>query len=731
MIHIPTRKTSPLADAVTQLRTDYKTKGSFTDTDLVGSMENLSSLPNGELGQFEEEFKGLSTSVEDLFADHGAVTLSEAQKDAGAVIMLAASNPAAYHGQATTIANDVSNESMDVIKGSVVGGAGSIEYFNQASIESFDEQELDKHMAYSIAFNVQASRQDEFGEAFYKTVVLTPDQAGLDLTIDRTIVMTEQRHTTSGRVTDWEERSLLDGFQDSSILRSDAIEVVPYLEEDNGNSDKFVDASLVAPKNVEVSGVSIRTAPLKIGTDMGYLGLSAHPGLVGANVLDSTDALNARIGLKNIYIKMTGEVGDGNGGTTTKSEVVRFRVERLNRSDFVKSVEGDSREMNLVFENDDLFLKPDTTTVDNSESELVGQLRDQKQLARLKIRMGGSVNLRTGAGHVHASTLSVDGVYNTDDDGNIESKVGAGSSEETNVINSLGELEVIGYDLNASRSNSNLRAHDLLLDTRRKMERYTVEMHAPITVQAPHYSDKTASDLNGLINAARVRISNNAVTALLNYAEDLENYVLNRPGYSERSQGVEGIGRYLVQPFFERVSLDLEMELNSISTHERSADVKELLVNAVREVAYRMYRDSNYQAALDALTGTAGQKPVLTIGTDPTIANHMQVVGDSRTAGIDFDTNIVTTNDRRMYGKIVFSFTRPDEQADPLSFGAHAWIPELTSTLQLERNGRSTKETTVQPRSRHVNCLPVMGMIDVKGTEILRRKVENNVVVSP
>ena len=114
------------------------------------------------------------------------------------------------------------------------------------------------------------------------------------------------------------------------------------------------------------------------------------------------------------------------------------------------------------------------------------------------------------------------------------------------------------------------------------------------------------------------------------------------------------------------------------------------------------------------------------------LANHMQVQGDSRTAGIAFDHRVVTTTDKRMRGKIVFTFVRPNGAGgDPLSFGTHAWVPELTSTAQVTRQGATVKETTVQPRSRHVNCLPILGMINVSGLEILRTRVESDTTITP
>ena len=46
----------------------------------------------------------------------------------------------------------------------------------------------------------------------------------------------------------------------------------------------------------------------------------------------------------------------------------------------------------------------------------------------------------------------------------------------------------------------------------------------------------------------------------------------------------------LVEPFYEYHLLDLAKSVNSTKSHEKAADVSAVLVNAIRDVAYRMYR---------------------------------------------------------------------------------------------------------------------------------------------
>lgn len=715
---------TPLARVVNEFAVQYKEQGSgFASPEHTQQLVSMESLSDAQFAEFERHSEIMMDNIKAAFSD-ADVSLENFQLEAGAVAALAAGDVETYFRRA--IDTTVSQEGVTVIQPEPSGRHGTVNFLDRPALESFDNQELDKHVPYSIAFNVQASRQDDFGEAFYPTTVVTPDQAGLDISIQRTLVMEEVRHQSSGKAVGWDRRNLLDAVVDYSILANNATKVVPVVLADNSNADKFVDATLVAPREIKVDRTPVLTAPLRMGTEIDLLGISTHQGLIGAGLMDSTDALDARIGLDKIYLTATAD--DGVGAVT---EVFPFSVSRMPRADFVKSVEGDHREMNLVFSTKDLVLDGETRTAEGAASTLLQPLFDSNYSVRLKVNINGSVNLETAHGTVYSSPVEVVALYETDPaTGNAVELPLTGPAADA-VRNALGTLQMVGYSLNATRSNANLRTRGLLLNVNEYTERYTIPMGSPISVPAPVSSDRSASDLTSLVAAARIYTSNNAVTSLLNYADTLKAYVTNLPRFGEDGLTIEGIGRFLVRPFYEELELDLTREINSITSHERSADVKALLVDAIREISYRMYRDTNYQAALDALTGSAGQRPRLVIGTDPTLANHLQVTGDTRTAGIAFDHEIVSTTDRRMRGKIVFSFVRPNAAGgDPLTFGCHGWIPELTSTVQLTRQGATVKETTVQPRSRHVNTLPVLGVINVTGMEVLRQKVDQ-IVISP
>ena len=341
---------------------------------------------------------------------------------------------------------------------------------------------------------------------------------------------------------------------------------------------------------------------------------------------------------------------------------------------------------------------------------------------RLTVDISGTSNVETSNTKVWPSPISVASITDANSV-NISLTSGGGLA----IKNALEAMAFVGYDLNARRTNSNLRTRGLMLDTTTETERYTIPLGSPITVPAPTSSTRDAADLKALITASRIRNTNNAITAALNYCEALAAHVKG-PKRKDIIPEVAGMGRWLVEPFFEAHNVDILKSLNSTKTHEKPDDVSAVLTNAIKDVSARMYKDSKYQAALDASSGGTGEKPRLVIITDQYIVGHLMKAGDTRTFGDYFqDFVIEASQDRRMSGKILITFVRANASkgADPLSFGSHAWMPELASTIQsINRNGATIKESMVQPRTLHVNHLPIAAIFNVTNlTEALTDKI--------
>ena len=710
LLKINGRTGSPLKQLVEEIRTVIRENGSeFASPMHAQQIVALESLNPVELESLNIAAQSISETLRHSFeslADRsnglGFESLSASQLEAGVIAAMAAGNPVDYARAALTRVAKPSDGVM-VISAESSGSAGRLDYREDYSLEAFDQRQLSEMLPYSIAFNVQASRQDEFSETFYPTTVVSPDNGGIDISVDRITVFNHILHQTSGKTTDFAQRNLLESVVDATILADESTALVPFIQDNGSNASAFLAPTLVTPSFRKVATVDVKTAPLKVGEKLDLLGLSQHPVLMGAGVMDNTDAIDSRIFLSNLYIQ-SGAV-DG--------PVLRFNVARLPRAGFLKSIEGQNREMEVNFRSNALTLNSDTTAVDGSAPTVLQAVRDANWTVRLSLNVTGNAHVEFGTVQVFSAPITVHEIE--DEDGNkISLDAGAGLA----LVAALADLRVIGYDLGASRTNSNRRTRGLLINSYTETERFAIPLGAPISAPSPIGSDRDTRDLDCLISAARIRNSNNAVTTLLNYADTLRAYVLNRrTGHGVPT--IEGIGRHVIVPFFEETDLNIKDAINSMTSAEKAQDISAVLVNAIRDVVYRMYRYSGYQIALDA-SSNGGKKVVLLVGTDNIIQRHIMVSGDLRTFGIAFEeAKIVTSFDKRMDGKIVLAFTRQsgDGVPDPLAFGTHAWIPELTSSIMVNRDGATYQEAMVQPRQRHINNLPIMAVINVSGLE--------------
>lgn len=708
---------SPLAAVVAALRTTIDAQGTdFGSKEITQQVLSMESLQPAELAELirtsdnitqdiRSAFAGLRPSLEEMGEDGEELTAT--QLEAGAIAAMAAGNPAEYAEMATRSRAD--GAGVDGVVELEAGGAnGTVDTRETPSLESFDERELQKFLPYSIAFNVKASKQDPMSEMFYPTTIVPPEIGGLDVVVRRTLVHNAIQHAASGKRTDWKRKNLIEAAVDHTILADESTALVPTVLANDSNADMFVPAALVARSVRKISNVSVTTAPLIIGKELDLLGLSQHPGLIGAGVIDHTDAIDSAINLEQLYIQLDADT------------VIPFSTRRLARSAFVKSVEGDGREMNLQFKSIDLVLDKATTNVAGALPVFLDAVRTAKYTVRLAVNVTGEFNLQLGNGRLYASPITVESIV--DEFGNeLSLTTGAGAT----VVTSLAAAAVIGYDLKAARTNSNRRTRGLLLDVNDQVFRFHIPLGSPISAPSPAGSNRDSRDLEALISAARVRNTNNAVTRLLNYGDTLKAYV-GAVQRKETTPQVEGVGRFLVKPFFETVELDMEAQINSIRDMDRAADVNALLVNTIRDVSYRMYRDSGYQPALNASVN-GSQHPKLLIGTDVVLQRHLMVSGDNRTFGIAFpEFQIESSFDTRMKDTIIVTMTRQGqvEGADPLSWGTHAWIPELASTMMVARDGGTYPEAMVQPRNLHINHLPLMAIIKVKNLDkVLKNRI--------
>jgi hypothetical protein len=457
----------------------------------------------------------------------------------------------------------------------------------------------------------------------------------------------------------------------------------------------FTAAGDVAARTINLEGEDIITAPLLPGKRVNLLGISQTDTLLASGLMDTTDSLDPAIVLRYVYIK----VG---------ADVFKFNVGNLPLSSFNYGVQNNYRVQVLNFDTNSIVINKDTLLVDGTApGTLLGVTTDDLSV-RVSVNVTGQVNIERGDTLVNGAPVEVFSISDANGD-----QLALNAAPALAIVTAFSGAEVIGYELQAYRTNLNRRQRGQLIETTYYTQAYNIPLRSPITAIHPVTTNgqTDTSDLASLITVTRIRAINAGVGALISASDSLREYIDVRDT-ANQGPDIMGVGRFLVRPTYFYESIDMDTIVDSITSHQRAADMSAAIINKIRYYAYSMYRDSEYKAAADALAGGIAPKPTVVVGTDPVISQYVMVQGDMRTLSEEFNIRLVSTLDARMRGRMFISFI--NETAvnggvpDPLSFGNFAYAPELTIVVPMSRNGQISKELAVSPRFLHVVHLPVL-----------------------
>ncbi len=597
------------------------------------------------------------------------------------------------------------------------------------SKEAYNEASIRDSALFTMTYNYLAARQDEFGETLFPTIVQSTDMAGITINVKLMTVFQGVERNISGAFQNFNRKNIIRAVADSSILNKDTNKVIPVSRTES--LSRFVDAAVIAASTVTVDGEAISTAPLKIGATVDLLGISQPASMVAKGTNDQTDSLEPRAYIENIYVTIDNGLADPNH----KVDTIKISVKDIPYSNFVFNPQDNYKTALLNFDTDSMIIKKPTSgnlvQVDGSALEFIEEINTNNWAVRLKGTLTGSLNVETGELKVNAGGLSVYKVMLQTDGTDVSITSGAGQTLANDIAS---KAVVIGYDIAAWRTNANLRQRGQLINVTEFNQIYNVALRAPITAQHPISANQQidSSDVQSLISTTRTRIGNEAVTNLLEFAESLKNYKAIYGNEDDVVLGPDilGIGRYFVKPQYIENAIDVPNDMNSLTSAERTLDIQAAIVNMIRNIAVRLYVDSEYKAAADHLSGAMSLVPTVVVATDPSIASYIMSPGDLRTLGAEFNLRVVSTLDLRMRGKIFVTFGVFDESRNnapnALNFGNMIWYPETVVTANVTRNGQLSRETIVQPRYLFINNLPVIGYISVTGiTEALTKQAVN------
>lgn len=690
----------------------------------VLSMESLSGHVVSELKAARASITTLEASIQAELADHseacGILSLAtESQKIAARSALLYAANPVEFSRsrmrlgveQLKSLANEYTTVS---IVGSPVKNLG---------LEAYDNKDNAAIAPFSYGYNLQAARQDPVGELFFPTVVQPPNMAGIQISTRIFNLQDDVKRSLGGQVTKFNRVNLLKTVIDHTLLRNDQTELVPVVRTGGGANDTtyaFVAPSDVAPYTRVVDGMSVTTAPLAVNKQIDLMGVSQRDALIAAGLSDQTDSIDT-VRLMAVYLK----VPAGADPVAEPASVIKLDVSDQSGTDFEYPIQGNTRELKLNFKATGLKISSSTTNVAGGNIAKLDAMGTNT--ARISLSLFGDVVQDTGTTEITAGSVTVTRVANSSGQ-SLSLTTGVGQT----VAGLFAGATVIGFDLLPYLSNTNKLQRGQLLDTQEVRQLYNIPLLPPISALRP-LNETEANDaamLSGLVNTTRIRCSKAAITELFRLKDAIKNYINSADSYTE-APDIFGIGRHLINAEYAEDIYNVADKIDSLTSTDRLADMREVILNRLLDMANKLYVNSAYKVGSDAYHDGVHVKPTVIVATDQYIASYIFRDGDQRTLGDMYNLRVAVDLDNRLKGKFFMSFGQDTAMSSgvphPLHFGMMAYRPELTVMQPLTRSGRTSMELTVHPSFRHICNCAILGYGEITGIDqVVGEKVTIN-----
>lgn len=674
-----------------------KAAANFTDALNVGN-ENLDTATATQLQDYVTSCESIATAA--ITALGGDNVLTAAQKAAGNYIASIAA--AQREGQKPNVAflgaMDFGHESMK----------DTTTYNNLVqSFEAFDGQLTKNTLSYSIAFNILASRQDEFGESFYPTLTLDPTNAGFEVEVSYAYLIKEFQHKLNGSAitkSTYPKVPLLKNLFNSEYMEGDANKLVPVYRAEN--------ASLLLTEGVrddKTTGDAIQTAPIKAGVTASIIGLSMSDKLLDKNaVLDMTDAVDRGAVLTKIVLKL--------GADMFKFDVTR-EASRLFVDKQVGGADAHVKETIMNFKSESIIL--DTVApkkINGAVSSIFDGLPESYKI-KFNVSLTGELALDTGNISVAATKVEINSIMTSSGD-----VLASDSAEYIAVKTALGTINAqsfLAYDVDAFLTNSNTRMKGMRLTYESQVKKWSCPLKMGVTLQVPVVNAMgTNNDVDKIaqhISAVHIKISYDAVKTLVSYANELK--LVTSTEFDTGVVFSDTPTFEIITPTYVEEEFEAAKYVDSLRSSQNVEDLQAALGNKIKTMVLAAYISSNYNIVHQSKYG-ADKRPGVLIGTDPTIASWLSQ-GNGIDLGKDFtDVKIVSTPNPAMKGKITIVFdpdsSKQAEAFEEMKFGYCLWSPTILVDLQKTlAGGAVAREIHNIPRYKHINLMPVMMQLNV------------------
>lgn len=582
----------------------------------------------------------------------------------------------------------------------------------QLAREAFDGMQTHNALYFSVAYNLLAARQDEFGEAFFPTIVIDPTQSGI--VVENTFAaLTDMINRTSRNdKSKYNKIPLIKVMYDSSVLSINKNKCIPVYDAGRGEDDLFLKDFKYINKE---TGSDITTAPLAVGKTISILGISQTDEMLAKGQMDNTDALDRSINLRKVYFEMK---------TEQDTEVFSFDAGAFAYNNFAAAPQGEIKDMLLNFNTNGLELHLDSITQANgTASQIFTKLNKPGLILKLSVNVTGNANIEYSDIVVYGNKIEINEIRTTAGE-----VLAADNADYLAVMEAIKSITIIGYTLDAYRTNTNLRTMGQLLTIERRKQEYQINLRSGMSMLAPIVNDTGRENdvdyLNTQIQATQLRTSSDAVLTLKRYAELLQATVKNGVA---KDLPTAGVGRWSVHPYYKNISFDVSKFVDSIKSVDRLDDIRAALLNKINDEVIQCDIISNYGAAHRVANNNIPTMKTVIIGTDYRIAAYLGGKENKIKLNNDVEAIIVATYNQEMAGKIFITYgVFGDDRntvVNPLNFGNMIWAPTIATDVIRTVSNSTRRELMTMPRYLHIVNLPILIQIDVSDIEATLKKV--------
>jgi len=580
----------------------------------------------------------------------------------------------------------------------------------ELDMQAFDGRNLTGFQAQSIVYNMNAVKLDAFGESFWRTVVMSGENAVLQLSVTQPVITRQHSHNTTGKTYGLDRYRLIDAYQNPDLVASNLQKCIPVYSV--ANASHFIDPLALAPTNeTDIDGSSVATNYLKFNQEFDLLGLSATPALVANGKLDRTDSLDPAMPIDKILLRVE-------GATATAPSYIVFDARGSSRVDPNPAYNGKDGDIIWNFITETFPLTGAMLDATGAVAAGVSWLADPTRtdlIVRVKLVVNGNGNTISGNVAMSAMKPVVHSVARKLANGTVE--VLADSDPiVAQAKTEFDAMEAVGIKLNARRTNLNRREIDLFAETVVETRTYQVPLGTPIVAMKSTYAganSTNAIDVEAAIQLANVRNANQAVSNLHATFDTLKAANPTLGAFMcENNTGLEAIGSRIINAYVSEDNLDLETVTQSLQNKDRLENVKSAILNRLAPLVADMLKQSNIVQALQ-LRGETGEVKIV-LGTDNFTSQFLQLDGDTRMFGPHVTYEVVSTPNKTMNGKIYVAIVTNTSGFDELNFGNFIYYPELFADTQITRNGATYMEAVVVPRTRFLNTCPILARLNIQ-----------------